>query len=49
MVMVPFWGFSRPATTRRVVVFPQPDGPRRVMNSPSSITRFKSFRTWLFP
>src|SRR3990172_12408982 len=29
-----FWG-SRPATTRRRVVFPQPLGPRKQTNSPS--------------
>ena len=29
MVMVPFWGFSSPETTRSVVVLPQPEGPRQ--------------------
>src|SRR6185437_3475323 len=28
---------SRPATTRRIVLFPQPEGPRRTRNSPSEI------------
>ena len=28
---------SRPATIRSAVDFPQPDGPTRIMNSPSSI------------
>src|ERR1700680_531552 len=31
---------SRPATMRRAVVLPQPDGPTRHMNSPSSMSRF---------
>src|SRR5258708_20981729 len=30
-------GSSSPATIRRAVVFPQPDGPTRTMNSPSAI------------
>src|SRR3954462_1617201 len=30
---------SRPATIRSAVVLPQPDGPTRTMNSPSSIWR----------
>ena len=30
---------SSPATMRSAVVFPQPDGPTKTMNSPSSITR----------
>src|SRR3954453_19731926 len=34
---------SRPATMRRAVVFPQPDGPTSTTNSPSSIPR----STWL--
>src|SRR5690348_15796386 len=33
--MVPDSGFSRPATQRKVVDLPQPDGPSRVKNSPS--------------
>src|SRR5581483_12034534 len=28
---------SSPATTRRIVLLPQPDGPRRTRNSPSVI------------
>src|SRR4030095_2388682 len=33
---------SRPATMRRVVVLPQPDGPTKTMNSLSRIVRFTS-------
>src|SRR5579883_1976438 len=32
-------GISRPAIQRSVVVLPQPDGPRKTMNMPSSISR----------
>ena len=33
---------SSPATIRSAVDFPQPDGPTRIMNSPSPISRFMS-------
>src|SRR5919205_4391237 len=33
---------SSPATMFSVVDFPQPDGPTRLMNSPSAISRLKS-------
>jgi hypothetical protein len=36
MRISPSSGISRPATLRSVVVLPQPDGPRRVKNSPSA-------------
>src|SRR5262252_6757024 len=36
---------SSPATMRRVVVLPQPDGPTRTMNSLSRIVRLTSLRT----
>ncbi len=36
-VMVPDVGRSNPAIIIRVVVFPEPDGPRNVTNSPFSI------------
>src|SRR3954447_26512459 len=39
IVMVPAVGSSSPATIRRVVVFPQPEGPRRAKNRPCSTTR----------
>ena len=35
----PLVGASRPASMRRVVVLPQPEGPRRTTNSPSSQAR----------
>ena len=38
----PLVGFSRPATHRRAVVFPQPDGPTRIMNSPSATSSDRS-------
>jgi hypothetical protein len=34
---------SSPAIIRRAVDLPQPDGPTRIMNSPSRISRFMSF------
>ena len=42
MVILPSVGVSRPAIILSVVVFPQPEGPRRVMKSLSSMTRFRS-------
>ena len=33
---------SSPATMRSAVVLPQPDGPTKIMNSPSSTVRFIS-------
>ena len=41
-VIWPALGVSRPARQRNVVVLPQPLGPRRTRNSPSSISRAKS-------
>lgn len=37
MVIMPSVGVSRPAIILSVVVLPQPEGPRRVMNALSSI------------
>src|SRR5262245_59845390 len=37
---------SRPATMRKVVVFPQPDGPTSTRNSLSRISRSTSFTAW---
>src|SRR6266852_5460134 len=37
---------SSPATMRKVVVLPQPDGPTSTMNSLSRISRFTSLTTW---
>src|SRR5512133_1818945 len=42
MIRSPWVMSSRPATMFRVVDFPHPDGPTRMMNSPSSIFRLKS-------
>ena len=39
MRMVPSVTSSRPATIRRAVVFPHPDGPTKTMNSPSRTSR----------
>ena len=42
IVIVPAVGCSKPAIIRRVVVLPQPDGPRNDTNSPFSAARLKS-------
>ncbi|MNR49325.1 hypothetical protein D3C85_1686820 [compost metagenome] len=39
MEMLPSSGKSSPATMRSRVVFPQPEGPRSTMNSPSATSR----------
>src|SRR6185503_19466938 len=36
-------GTSSPAIMRSRVVFPEPEGPRKTRNSPSSVTRSTSF------
>ena len=41
--ILPLVGFSRPQIMFSVVLFPQPDGPRRPMSSPSGISKLKSF------
>ena len=41
-VISPVVGSSKPATIRSVVVFPQPDGPSKVTNSPFFTSRLKS-------
>src|SRR5690606_4773337 len=38
IVIAPSLGSTSPATMRRMVVFPQPDGPSRETNSPSAIS-----------
>src|SRR5512141_137208 len=35
-------GVSRPAIMRKSVVFPEPEGPRKTRNSPSSVARLTS-------
>src|SRR5262249_35380072 len=39
MAIAPAVGSSSPAIIRRAVVFPQPDGPTRTMNSPSAMVQ----------
>jgi hypothetical protein len=39
---LPLFGVIRSATTRRKVDLPQPDGPSRVRNSPSRMSRLTS-------
>ena len=41
--ILPLVGFSRPQIMFSVVLFPQPEGPRRPMSSPSGISKLKSF------
>ena len=41
----PLEGISKPAIMRRVVVLPQPDGPRMVINSPRLTSKLKSSTT----
>jgi hypothetical protein len=38
---VPSLMSSRPATIRRAVVFPQPEGPTSTISSPSSMARLR--------
>ena len=46
MRRVPLVVSSSPATIRSVVVFPQPDGPTRTMNSPSATSMSMSLTAW---
>ena len=46
---LPLVGFSNPAMMRSMVVLPQPDGPSRVMNSPSANTASKFSSTVVLP
>ena len=41
MRIEPALGCSKPATMRKVVVLPQPEGPRKEMNSPRSTAMSK--------
>ena len=47
--MRPPVGCSRPATQRKVVVLPQPDGPSSTRNSPSSTESDTSRTAWKSP
>ena len=40
----PLSGVIKPPIILRVVVFPHPDGPKNVTNSPDFIFKFKSFK-----
>ena len=43
IIMSPEVISSRPTIIRSSVDFPQPEGPTRIMNSPSAISRLTSF------
>ena len=43
MRMRPALGSSKPAIMRRVVVFPQPEGPNKVTSSPAATTKSDSW------
>src|SRR4051812_22982013 len=49
MTMLPVVGCSKPAIIRKVVVLPQPLGPKKETNSPPSTVRLKSLTAavWL--
>src|SRR3990172_1608746 len=47
--IVPAVGTSKPAIIRSVVVLPQPDGPRKLTNSPFSAPRLKSSTATVAP
>ena len=49
MRMEPAVGVSKPASIIRQVVFPEPDGPSRVRNSPLRICRSRSRTTRVRP
>jgi len=46
MRMVPLEMSSSPATMRRAVLLPQPEGPTSTRNSPSAISRSRSWTAW---
>src|SRR3982751_1252149 len=47
--ILPEVGSSSPAIMRNVVVLPQPDGPSRQKNSPSSTVKLEDFTAWKAP
>jgi hypothetical protein len=47
--MLPELGASKPASIIRLVVFPEPDGPSMVRNSPFAMVRLRSSTTRLRP
>src|SRR5690606_28129644 len=42
MLITPAVGVSSPAIMRKVVVLPQPEGPRKVVNEPSGMVSWRS-------
>ena len=44
-IILPSLGNSKPAIIRSVVVFPHPEGPKMVMNSPGLTSKLKSSTT----
>ena len=42
-------GVRKPASVRSIVVLPQPEGPRKVMNSFSAMSRSTPFNAWKLP
>ena len=48
-VMTPCVGRSKPASMLSVVVLPEPEGPRKVRNSPRPIVKFKRRTAWKGP
>src|SRR5690242_11592957 len=49
MKMRPAVAVSNPATMRRAVVLPQPEGPSSTRNSPSAMSRFSPLTTSTWP
>ncbi len=49
IAMVPSLISSRPASMRSRVDLPQPEGPTRTMNSPSSISKSMPWMTFVAP
>ena len=45
----PLVGFSNPAISLNIVVLPQPEGPNKVINSPSLKVSVKGFKTSTLP
>ena len=48
-VISPWLGRSKPASMFKVVVLPEPDGPRNVRNSPRPMVRFSRLTAWKSP
>src|SRR4051812_50212438 len=46
MIMSPLVMSSSPTIIRSRVDFPQPEGPTRIISSPSSMSRLTSFTAW---